>query len=94
VGEVFLGELEQLASEHPHLMSNVRGRGLLCAVDLPSSADRDAVVRQLRENEHVIVLSCGERSIRFRPSLVIEVGDVEEAVQALARVAKNLEPVR
>jgi L-lysine 6-transaminase len=94
VGEVLLGELEQLASEHPHLMSNVRGRGLLCAVDLPSSADRDAVVRQLRENEHVIVLSCGERSIRFRPSLVIEVGDVEEAVQALARVAKNLEPVR
>jgi L-lysine 6-transaminase len=94
VGQVLLGELEQLASEQPGSISNVRGRGLLCAVDLPTSEDRDTVVRQLRENEHVIVLSCGERSIRFRPSLVIEADEVVEAVQALTRVVKNLEPAR
>ncbi len=93
VGEVLLGELEQLATAHPGLVSNVRGRGLLCAVDLPTTEDRDSVVRQLRESEHVIVLSCGERSIRFRPSLVIQVDDVEEAVRALSRVVGNLEHV-
>ena len=37
VGQVLLGELEQLASEQPGLISNVRGRRLLCAVDLPTS---------------------------------------------------------
>ena len=87
-------ELEQLASEQPGLISNVRGRGLLCAVDLPTSEDRDTVVRQLRENERVIVLACGEQSIRFRPSLVIEADEVVEAVQALTHVVKNLESAR
>ena len=42
----------------------------------------------------MIVLSCGEQSIRFRPSLVIEADEVVEAVQALTRVVKNLEPAR
>ena len=40
----------------------------MCAFDLPDARDRDAVLRRLHE-EHVLVLPCGERSIRFRPAL-------------------------
>ena len=39
VGAWFLSELEALASRHPGRVSNVRGRGLMCALDLPG-ADR------------------------------------------------------
>lgn len=94
VGEVLLAALEQVAAEHPDLVSNVRGRGLLCAVDLPTTADRDMAVRQLREKERVIVLACGERSVRFRPSLVVEAEEVTEAAHALSHVIKNLSPAR
>src|SRR6516165_4974746 len=68
VGKWFLGELKTLAARHAHDMTNVRGLGLMCAFDLPSQTARDDAVRRLQE-EHVLVLGCGERSIRFRPAL-------------------------
>lgn len=46
-----------------------RGRGLCCAVDLPDTATRDAVVTRLFTHAHALVLGCGTRSIRFRPTL-------------------------
>ena len=57
-GNWLLGELEALADRHPELASNVRGRGLMCAFDLPDAAARDAAMRLLLE-EHVLVLPCG-----------------------------------
>src|SRR5688572_31491967 len=35
VGAYFLGELQRFSEEFPKLVSNVRGRGLMCAFDLP-----------------------------------------------------------
>ena len=84
-------------SSHPSIraLSPMSGAaGLLCAVDMPTTEERDTLVRQMREDERVLVLSCGERSVRFRPSLVVAEEDVKEAVQALSRVVKNLEPAR
>jgi L-lysine 6-transaminase len=68
VGDWLLSELRALGERHADLVMNVRGRGLMCALDLPSATRRDRAVRQLRD-EHVIVLPCGERSLRFRPAL-------------------------
>jgi L-lysine 6-transaminase len=91
VGAHMLSGLEELESKSAGLLSNARGSGLLCAIDLPSTEDRDSVVRRLREEEKVIALSCGEHSVRFRPPLVADADEVEEAVHALGRVAKSLE---
>jgi L-lysine 6-transaminase len=95
VGQKMLSALEDLALESAResngLLSNARGSGLLCAIDLPTTADRDSVVHRLREEEHVIALPCGETSVRFRPPLVVNVEEVTEAVNALGRVAKSLE---
>ena len=91
VGEQMLASLEDVQAENPRMVSNVRGRGLLCAVDLPTAVQRDAVVRRLREEEQVIALPCGEHSVRFRPSLIVGAEEVQEAVQALGRVVKSME---
>jgi L-lysine 6-transaminase len=85
LGAWFLTELEALASRHPGLVSNVRGRGLMCALDLPGAIERDALVTALRENEKVLLLPCGPRSIRFRPALTIEEDDLARALKALDR---------
>ncbi len=66
-------------------ISNVRGRGLFAACDLPSPAVRDAVVADLREVEHVIVLPCGRASIRFRPALTISEDEIDIAIRAVQR---------
>jgi L-lysine 6-transaminase len=67
------------------LISNVRGRGLFVAFDLKTGEERDDVVNDLRTVEHLIVLPCGERSIRFRPALSVSQDEIDEAVGATSR---------
>ncbi|HEY2174022.1 MAG TPA: L-lysine 6-transaminase [Mycobacteriales bacterium] len=84
-GKWFLTQLQNLGDRHPATVSNVRGRGLMCAFDLPDSASRDAAIARLHE-EHVLVLPCGGRSIRFRPPLQITEDELEVGLKALDRV--------
>jgi L-lysine 6-transaminase len=88
-GDWLLAELRALGERHAAVVSNVRGRGLMCALDLPYAADRDAAVRLLRE-QHVIVLPCGERSIRFRPALDVTERELSFGLAALDRVLGEL----
>ncbi|MGI8576209.1 MAG: aminotransferase class III-fold pyridoxal phosphate-dependent enzyme, partial [Egibacteraceae bacterium] len=67
-------------------VSSVRGRGLLCAIDLPSTAVRDDVLVRLRDDERVLLLGSGTRSLRFRPALTIAEEELSAAVGALNRV--------
>ena len=85
LGPVLLDLLRDLAAEHPQVR-DVRGRGLMCAFSLPDAALRDAVLDALREDEHVLLLGCGTRSIRFRPALTVTSDELAEGVAALGRV--------
>jgi L-lysine 6-transaminase len=85
VGDWLLGELSALGERHAAVVSNVRGRGLMCAFDLPDSQAREAAVRGLR-SERVIVLPCGERSIRFRPALNVTEQELQFGLNALDRI--------
>ena len=89
-GELFLSELlamqERFAS-----VTNARGRGLMLAFDLPDGAVRD----QLRArcwDLGLATLACGERSIRFRPSLTFSSEDISNAVQFLHDALAALHP--
>jgi L-lysine 6-transaminase len=85
-GDFLLGRLIDVAGRHPDLVSNTRGRGLMCAIGLPSAAVRDDVVTRMRTEEHVIMLGCGERSLRFRPALTVSEDALDAACEALGRV--------
>jgi L-lysine 6-transaminase len=76
--------LHGLAAEHPGRVTNVRGRGLMCAFDLPDAAIRDRVLAEGRK-QGVLALPCGERSIRFRPFLDVKEDEIADGVGALAR---------
>jgi L-lysine 6-transaminase len=65
-------------------VTNVRGRGLMCAFDLPTPDIRDAVKEETYE-EGAIVLGCGDRSIRFRSPLTITPDEIDEGVDCLRR---------
>jgi L-lysine 6-transaminase len=91
LGERLLGMLRELAARHP-AVTDPRGRGLMCAVSLASPALRDRVVARLRTNEHVIVLGCGTRSLRFRPALTVTEAELAAGVAALDRVLGEVVP--
>ena len=80
--------LDDLAARHA-VVSDVRGRGLMCAFSLPDKAARDEVVRSLRDDERVLLLGCGSRSVRFRPALNVSEADLAAGVAALDRVLRR-----
>jgi L-lysine 6-transaminase len=88
-GKRLLAELEGLAAADDRV-GNVRGRGLMCAFDLPDAALRDAVVARLRTHERVLILPAGERSVRFRPTLAVTEDELALGVAALTRVLEAL----
>lgn len=89
VGEYLKGQLERLAAKHSH-MSNVRGRGLLCAFDFPDKAMRDAFIEKgLQHN--VMFLGCGNQTIRFRPALCIEKKHIDEGMAAMEKILPGLD---
>jgi len=82
VGAYFLAGLQRLQAEYPQV-TNVRGRGLMLALDLPDTATRNRV-RQGCWDRGLAVLTCGPRSLRFRPPLIFSEADVDRALDVLA----------
>jgi L-lysine 6-transaminase len=87
-GAILLHELRQLAQKHP-VLSAVRGRGLLLAFDLPTRELRDQFWTRAYE-AGLLVLRCGERSIRLRPVLDIKDDVIAEALQLLELACRGL----
>ncbi len=77
-GNYFLKELQALARKHP-VMSAVRGRGLMLGFDLPDTTLRDAFWKGAYELG-LLIVRCGERSIRLRPVLDVKGGIIDEAL--------------
>ncbi|HUJ15827.1 MAG TPA: aminotransferase class III-fold pyridoxal phosphate-dependent enzyme, partial [Thermoanaerobaculia bacterium] len=89
VGAYFLGELQRFAGEFPSLVSNVRGRGLMAAFDLPSADVRNAAIKAMMQND-VMVLASGHQSIRFRPPLNLSSDEAAEGIRRMEKALKQL----
>ena len=89
VGAYFVGELQRFGTQFPKLVSNVRGRGLMAAFDLPSGEIRDAAIKAMMQND-VMVLSSGHQSMRFRPPLNLSTEEAAEGIRRMEKALKQL----
>ena len=87
-GEELLAGLKKIQERHS-IVSNTRGLGLLCAFDLPDGKKRDAAIKRCFA-DGMLVLSCGSRSVRFRPTLSVS---AEIIAEGLARLEKAITEV-
>lgn len=83
-GDFLKSELEKLQEKHSNV-SNVRGMGLFCSFDLSSGEERDTIINKAFENK-LILLSCGEKTIRFRPHLNVKKEDIEKVIDILNEI--------
>ena len=88
VGAIVKEGLEALATESESV-SNVRGKGLLVAFDLPDGDVRSRVVQGCWDRG-LAILSCGPRSIRLRPPLVFSEAQGAQALSTLRDVVESL----
>ena len=89
VGAYFLGELNRFQAEFPKLVSNVRGRGLMCAFDLPDGDTRKKALAAFMQ-QNMLVLASGTRSARFRPPLNLSMDEAAEAIRRMEKALQEL----
>ena len=84
-GEYLLSQLHKLESEFPQLISGARGLGLMCSFDFADTNIRNRF-RELAYKEKLMILGCGNRSIRFRPALTISKNELDEGLNIVKKV--------
>lgn len=87
VGEHLKSELTLIQNEFSSLISNVRGLGLMCSFDLPTLELRNEF-KELCYKEKLMILGCGEKSIRFRPALNISESEIDKGLNIIRKVLR------
>jgi len=89
VGTYLLERLIELSRDFSNIISNVRGRGLMIAFDLPDTTLRDRVFNNCFD-ENLLVLKSGEKSIRFRPPLNLSKEEADMGIDILRNIMKGI----
>ena len=84
-GEHLLKRLKEIQEDFPNFVSNARGLGLMCSFDLSSPEIRNKF-KDTCLKEKLIILGCGEKSIRFRPPLNITKDELDEGLNVIRKV--------
>ena len=88
VGSRLLTDLRELQSRQP-LIEHVRGRGLMIGMDLPDH-EMSVAVEQACFRRGLLLLTCGERSVRLAPPLVVTAEQADVAVAILADALQDV----
>lgn len=89
VGEFLLDGLKKLEQKFPEQIFSSRGKGLMCAFDLKDHDTRNWLREKLYD-EGIIVLTCGDQSIRFRPHLNVTKEEIQIVLDKINSVFENL----
>ncbi|MEM0466576.1 MAG: L-lysine 6-transaminase [Candidatus Thermoplasmatota archaeon] len=88
-GKRLLAGLEDLSEKYENLILNPRGRGLMCAFDLPTPELRDELKRKAYA-QNMIILGCGASTIRFRPPLIVTAEEIDQALDIINHIAQTM----
>lgn len=97
-GNHLLARLRELQNRH-EIIGDVRGKGLMIGVDLVkdrrtregAAAERDAVLQRCFA-KGLVLLGCGESSIRMCPALVVTTAECDTAVEILDVAISEVAP--
>ena len=85
-GEQLRRGLRAIAAKHPHLISEVRGWGLINGMELQADSELTAIdVVKAAMREGLLLVPAGAKVIRFVPPLIVSEADVDLALSILER---------
>ncbi len=85
-GDYLAGRLNQLRGRHPSLIAEVRGIGLMTAIDLTEMADSATTIRDALFNKKVLVNATGPHTLRLLPPLILESAQIDQFIEILEAV--------
>ena len=83
-GAHLLSSIQALSNKVDNV-TNPRGKGLMCAFDLPDTTYRNAFLRNAYDRG-LLMLGCGTRSVRFRPPLTISIDEIDAGMAVVERL--------
>jgi 4-aminobutyrate aminotransferase len=97
MGEYILGRIANWREKHP-IVGDIRGLGLMVGIELvknqqtrePNPEARKKIIQRAFE-QGVLVLGCGESTVRFMPPLVVEEDQIDFALGVLDRCISEAE---
>jgi len=84
MGDVMVDGLDSISAESKEIVSNVRGKGLMIAFDLPDQAKRDVMLDCMFDNG-LLAMKSGDHSIRFRGMLDTPKDAINKALEIIAK---------
>ena len=81
-GNALQARLHEIQQEFPMIISNCRGRGLFSAFDFPDLEIRKKFLHNCYDRG-LIILACGEKSVRFRPALTLQIKELEAGMNII-----------
>jgi len=88
MGKYFKGRLSELAEKHG-CVRDVRGLGLMLAMELSTKQIADAVVTKARERGFLINCTV-DRVLRFVPPLIVEREQIDHLIRTLDEILKEV----
>lgn len=87
-GQFLLDGLKKLEEKFPQDVFASRGKGLMCAFDLKDGETRNWLQGKLYE-EGIIILTCGDKSLRFRPHLNVKNEELQLVLNKIDELLTN-----
>jgi 4-aminobutyrate aminotransferase len=95
-GEQLRAGLSRLCGKHPTILANVRGLGLMTAVDVKTEDTLDPARRndlvQTAFYRGLLILGCGKAGIRFAPALCVTAAEIDRCVSLIDECCSALPP--
>jgi 4-aminobutyrate aminotransferase len=89
VGDAIMKRIKEWTKTHP-IVGDVRGRGLMIGIEIVKDQKTREVAPQLRDRivdlafeRGLLMLGCGETSLRLAPSLIVKQGEADVALDIL-----------
>lgn len=89
-GERFLEQLEELQASHPETIVDVRGLGLMTAIEFDTKERREAVVDAALQ-QGLLTLGCGQKTLRLLPPLDVRERELDFAIRLLDDAIDHVE---
>jgi acetylornithine/succinyldiaminopimelate/putrescine aminotransferase len=91
LGKYLKDSLQRLATRHPRLIKEVRGRGLMIGLDFGASEPVKKIINYCLEKKLVLISTGGDGTvIRFIPALNIKKTEIDEALNIFAQALANV----
>jgi acetylornithine/N-succinyldiaminopimelate aminotransferase len=86
IGKYFYDQLNQLQSEFPNVIKEVRGLGLLLGIKV--TPDQNLFVEKLLANK-LLTIRAAENVVRLLPPLNVKKENIDQAIVILRKVCKS-----